>query len=184
MEIKTNKDELIMKSIDLLDISNRYNLVIRNKEFLGKWLEWVDFYKSEDVLINFSKKCIEEEYLNEKITFLIYYKDVFVGQIDLQNIISEDKKLEIGYWLGEEYNGNGIMKECVSSLLDNAFTNYKDNEVIIRVEVQNYASLNIPIKLGFEHKETKEGYLLKRGSYYDVEVYSMSRDVWMSRKRN
>lgn len=179
MIIKTKNKDIELHTVNKEDITNRYNLVIRNKIFLGRWLEWVDFYKSEEDLINFSEKCINEEREKSKFTYLIYFKNTFVGQVDIQNLINPDKPIEIGYWLGLEYNGNGIMTEAVSTMIDYVFEHYNANEVVIRAETENHSSKNVAKRLGFDFVKTLEGHFIKKGNYYDIDVFSMSREKWL-----
>lgn len=81
-----------------------------------------------------------------------------------------------GYWLGEEFWGQGIMTKVVGS-----FTDYCLNERgVVRLEASvfpyNQASMRVLEKAGFE----REGYLkkmfLKRGKYLDSVLFAKTKE--------
>lgn len=173
MKIKNTDIELRLVNLD--DLTNRYEILMKNIEFLRNWLEWTDFYKSIDDLVSFSNKCMDEEKEKIKFTYLIYYKNEFVGQIDLQNLNNEDNVVEIGYWLSKEFNNKGIMKACVNHITDYALEKLGKNEVIIKMETDNLPSKQVAINSNYEYIRTDKSYLLKRGEYYDIDVFSKKR---------
>ncbi len=81
-----------------------------------------------------------------------------------------------GYWIGEEFWGNGIMTKVVKS-----FSDYCLNERgLVRLEASvfpnNQASIKVLEKAGFE----QEGYLkkkfLKRGEYLDCILFAKTKE--------
>lgn len=84
----------------------------------------------------------------------------------------------IGYWLGEGYQGNGIMTRVAKALTDYAFTELKLNKVEIRAAVGNKKSRSIPERLGF----VNEGCIRKAEWLYDYYVdhviYGILADEW------
>ena len=39
-------DEIILKTVQLEDVENRYKVIEENRKFLKRWLEWFDFFQS------------------------------------------------------------------------------------------------------------------------------------------
>jgi RimJ/RimL family protein N-acetyltransferase/ketosteroid isomerase-like protein len=82
-------------------------------------------------------------------------------------------RVEIGYALGRQYWGQGLMREGLVALLDCAFTSMRLRRVEAEVNTRNAASAALLARLGF----TKEGLLRKRwvtkGQAEDVEVYGL-----------
>ncbi len=112
MKIVVNED-IVLASLIFDDVEERYKVIDSNREFLRKWLGWLDYYTSSKDLYDFTKTCNEKEKSNEEYVLGIYYKGSFAGCISIQKINNSNKKCEIGYWLAKEYNGNGIMtKSC------------------------------------------------------------------------
>jgi RimJ/RimL family protein N-acetyltransferase len=61
----------------------------------------------------------------------------------------KDKKAELGYWLANNYRGNGYMMEAVRLLEQELFKN-GFNKIIIRNDVLNKGSVNVAKNLGYE----------------------------------
>ena len=86
-------------------------------------------YSVEDAL-NFIKSAHSDFNSLKALHFAIEYKDmskprnnvVFVGAISLKNIDLVNKKANLGYWIGEQYWGRGIATECISLIIDYAFS--------------------------------------------------------------
>jgi ribosomal-protein-serine acetyltransferase len=72
--------------------------------YLSKWLPFVCFTLKIADTNSFIESAIECEDF-----FLIYFEDVFVGVIGLKGIDVVNSKLELGYWLKEDAQGNGIL---------------------------------------------------------------------------
>ena len=87
-------------------------------------------------------------------------------------------RAELGYVLGREHWGRGVMREAMTALLDAAFTRMGLRRIEAEVDVRNTASAALLRRLGF----TREGLLRQRwvakGRAKDVEMYGLLRDEW------
>ena len=54
-------DEIILKTVQLEDVEDRYRVIDENREFLKKWLGWLDFYEKSDDLLEYTKICQKKE---------------------------------------------------------------------------------------------------------------------------
>jgi ribosomal-protein-serine acetyltransferase len=79
----------------------------------------------------------------------IYYQGRMAGCIGLHGYDWSNKKTSIGYWLGAEYQGKGIMTSTCKAIIDYIFNELKLNRVEIRAAVSNAKSRAIPERLGF-----------------------------------
>lgn len=149
MIIKTKIDNLYLKTINTDNLGEKLNLIIENRKFLTKWLKWPNYINTEEDVLEYTKKMQIQMENNEKKVFCIYLEDAYIGQIDLQSIDVNNKSCEIGYWLGEKYNGKGYMIESVEAILNYIFNNLGFCKVYIYIDPLNYKSLSIPKKLGF-----------------------------------
>ena len=75
-------------------------------------------YKIDDAL-NFIKSSYDDFRLRKAITFAIDYKNnlqtfqLLSGTIGIKYIDYVNKKANIGYWIGKQYQGKGITTECI-----------------------------------------------------------------------
>ena len=105
--------------------------------------------------------------------FAIRNQNEFIGLIGLKSTDKVNKKTEIGYWLSEKYQKQGIMTKSVSKLCDFAFNELGINRIQIKCAVGNDPSKNIPKRLNFKFEGIeRDGELLTGNVYTDLEVYS------------
>ena len=84
--------------------------------------------------------------------FAIEYKknpeSNLVGIIGLKNICIDNKKANLGYWVGESFWGNGIASESVKLIINYAFSVLRLEEVYAYVYSQNKPSVRVLEKNG------------------------------------
>lgn len=110
------------------------------------------------------------------LQFTIRKQDKFIGLIGFKDTDRTNKKTEIGYWLSEKYQKQGIITRSVEKLCDFAFNELGLNRVQIRCAVDNQRSKNIPQRLGFKFEGVeRDGELLTGNIFTDLEIYSKLR---------
>jgi ribosomal-protein-alanine N-acetyltransferase len=87
------------------------------------------------------------------IQFAIEYKSVndslsFVGVIGLKGIDLVDRKASLGYWIGEEYWGKGIVTTAVQLVISYAFSELGLEEIYDYVFHENKPSIRVLEKNG------------------------------------
>jgi len=172
-------DNIELKPIDKGDASPIFETIDNERDYLRKWLPFVDktFSYSDSLYFVNSILSIPEEY-REPI-FSIYYEHQFAGIIGFRGTDITNHKTEIGYWLSQKYQKKGIITRSIPVLLEyvfNPFT-WNMNRVQIRCAVENYRSSAIPEKLGFRMEGIERaGELLVDDEYTDLAVYSLLRE--------
>jgi RimJ/RimL family protein N-acetyltransferase len=99
-----------------------------------------------------------------------------VGGIGL--VLKDDvfrRSAEIGYWLGEEYWGRGIVTEAVRAVTDYAFTTFGLCRVYAGVFEWNRASMRVLEKAGYEFECRMRKSVIKDGEIIDELIYAMVR---------
>jgi hypothetical protein len=79
----------------------------------------------------------------------------------------------IGYWLGEEFTGKGIMTTVVRDLIEIGRSYYALQKVDIRCATRNSRSRAIPERLGFSHEGTLRRAERVYDQWLDHEVYAL-----------
>lgn len=100
-------------------------------------------------------------------------KDVFFGACGLNNISTEHKKAEMGYWLLPPFWKMGIMKEVLPYIIHFAFDILKLHRVEASVETENTASQKLLLNLGFKHEGTLKECEWKNEKFIDLEYYGL-----------
>ncbi|WP_347272247.1 GNAT family protein [Paenibacillus sp. N3/727] len=108
----------------------------------------------------------------------IWNNNELVGSIGYLYIDRENEKTEIGYWLGKEYEGKGIIFNSVKVLIHYAFDELKLNKVEIGVATENMKSRAIPEKLGFKHEGELRDYEYINGRFLNRIIYGLKAEEW------
>jgi len=82
---------------------------------------------------------------------LVFYKGKLAGLISLSPIDKNCTKSEIGYWLGKDFEGKGLISMSFPFVLDYAKNNLSLKIVELSTSITNLRSQQLPIKFGF-HK--------------------------------
>ncbi len=81
------------------------------------------------------------------------------------------KNAELGYWLGENYWGRGIISLAIPQMLDFAFKTYDITRVYARPFGNNPASARVLEKCGFVLEATIHQNIFKNGEFLDELIY-------------
>ena len=163
-------DDVVLNPLSEKDISDIFNTLNNEREYMRVWLPFVDYTNKIDDTRSFVTSALQAEDKH----FTICYQGKLVGLIGFKDTDSVNKKTEIGYWLSQYAQGKGIMLHSVLKLIEYAFNEIGMNRVQIKVAVNNHRSKQIPEKLGFllEGVE-RDGELLVDNVYTDINVYSL-----------
>src|ERR1700679_2747795 len=85
-----------------------YALVDREREVLRQWMPWVDATKGEDDTVAFIRRVLELFATNRGFSAGIWSDGSIAGTVSLHNLDWANRRVEIGYWLGREFQGLGI----------------------------------------------------------------------------
>ncbi|MCP1133523.1 GNAT family N-acetyltransferase [Paenibacillus polysaccharolyticus] len=119
-----------------------------------------------------------EEILKDAIHLHMNFSPVrqsLTCDIDLGN-----RKAEIGYWLGQEYEGNGLITKAVNVLIEHAFEQLGLNKVEIGAATDNRRSRAIPEKLGFQREGELRDYEFLNGRFLHRVMYGLRTEEWHS----
>ena len=84
---------------------------------------------------------------------------------------------ELGYYIGEEYWGRGIMTKAVKQICEYVF----EHSDIIRIYAEpfsyNIASCRVLEKAGFQYEGTLRNNAIKNGKVLDMKMYSLLKST-------
>lgn len=84
----------------------------------------------------------------------------------------------LGYWLSEDWQGQGLMTEAVAELVRWGFDQLRLDLIEANVFVGNDASRKVLIKCGLKQCDFLPLSLLKRGRWIDKWAFRLSREEW------
>lgn len=179
MELKLQQNNILLRTFKSSEIKILYDLIDRNREHLGRWLDWVDKTKTIKDTQKFFQYESAKYKRGEGIYLGIWFETKLAGVISFHYINKTHKSAAVGYWLGKEYEGKGIMLAACKLLVDYGFKKLKLHRIDITHAEGNKRSENLIKKLGFVH----EGHLRKssivNGEFTDHEYYGILADEWI-----
>jgi RimJ/RimL family protein N-acetyltransferase len=108
--------------------------------------------------------------------FAIIVEGAAVGGIGV--VLKDDvfrRSAEIGYWLGEEFWGRGIVTEAVREVTEYAFTTFDLCRIYAGVFEWNPASMRVLEKAGYEFECRMRKSVTKDGETVDEFIYAVVR---------
>lgn len=166
-------DELVLRQIEAADAKDIFRTIDTQREYLGKWLPFVEFTREEADSETFVNSVLSVPEEKAEYVFTIRKNGEFAGLIGFKDTDKSNKKTEIGYWLSEGFQKQGIVTNAVVKLCEFAFHELDINRVQIKCAVGNVPSKNVPIRLKFKLEGVeREGELLSGHIFTDLEIYS------------
>lgn len=154
-----------------------YAAVDMNREYLKQWLPWVEVTQCPNDTQQFIRTTAMEFASRSSIVTGIWWDSSLVGTIGLHKIDWLNRRGEIGYWIVEPAQGNGLVSSCVKAMLRYAFHNLALNRVEIRCAVGNGRSCAVPERLGFCFEGISRDGQWLNGKFVDLRIYAkLARD--------
>ena len=171
-------ENVSLKLIELNDAARVFELTDQSRNYLKEWLSWIDFTESVEDTKSFIRGCLKGYADNQSLNTVIFFNGDIVGTAGFNSINWSNHTAYIGYWLGEEYQGKGIMTKVAKALTDYAINHLHLNKVEIRVATENKKSRSIPERLGYVNEGTIRQAEWLYDHYVDHVVYGVLAREW------
>lgn len=171
-------DKTVLKMLDLRDAEHLFALTIQSKNTLREWLPFIDYTRSIADSKNFILSTMKQYSDNNGFQAGIWYDGNLAGVIGFHKIDWNNKSTSIGYWLGNEYIGLGLMTKSVEAFVNHALIDLQLNRVEIRAAVENKKSRAIPERLGFQEEGCVRQAEWLYDHYVDHVIYGMLASDW------
>ena len=169
--------ELHLRLLEENDASEVFALVDANRERIGEWMPWVAGTRAVADSLAFIQTCTQDNQKGDH-QFAIIYKEKIVGLIGLVRTDLNNKSSSIGYWIGEDCQGLGLVTQSVKAVLNFGFDTMEFNRIVIRAQPANTRSCAIPERLGFSLEGIAKEAEQLNGQFVDLRIYAMLRSQW------
>ena len=174
----TVRPDVDLRLIEERHATEVFAAVNQDREYLSEWLPWVDATHTEDDTLSFIRSSLGNFASNSGFAAGIWNQGRFIGVIGTHKIDWLNRKVEIGYWIGKEFQGQGIMTDACRAAVTHLLGEMNLNRVEIHCAVKNAKSSAIPRRLGFVLEGTLRGANLLHGEYHDLLVFGMLKKDW------
>lgn len=169
-----------LRQLAITDVPDIYNAIDSQRDYLREFLPFVDDTKQIEDTHAFVNAAVNAATEQSEYTFVILSENCFAGLIGFKDLDKKNRKVEIGYWLCEQYQRQGIMTSAVYALCELAFDELQLNRIQIKCATGNMKSKRIPLRLGFTLEGIeRQGEQMYDRSYADIEVYSILRNEYV-----
>jgi len=162
-----------LETLKISMASTIFEAIDTNRDFLKKWLSFVETTKKTGHPESFVKSITNQPREQRNEVYGIWHNEIFAGLIGFNSTDWQNKKTEIGYWLIEKMQGKGIATNCTEKLVRYAFQKLKLNRIAIKTAVGNHKSAAVPKRLGFVFESVERCGEIVGAKYLDLEIYSL-----------
>ena len=177
MQIQIRKN-LYIRPQTIEDTLQIYGVIDKDRTYLREWLVWVDSLAAVEHVSLTVKEAIENAESGKSFRYGIFMDDRFIGVVEVKNINKFSDSAQIGYWLAEEWQGKGIMTDCVRALTTYCFNELDLNSVHISCADGNKKSRAVPERLNFVQEGVLQECMKYHGVFYDEVIYGIVKRNW------
>lgn len=122
---------------------------------------------------NFERKWLEKTIKNYRLkkpttyNLAILFDGIYVGNIGTHKIDYENSSLEIGYWIGKKYWGNGIASKALKLFIKELEEKFKPKRIVGYAFTFNPASKRVMEKCGFKIEGIRKYVFKGKDKFYD-----------------
>ena len=160
-----------LRLLEVSDADDLYALIDANREELSQWLPWAAGQTPADT-VEFIHGGRDQVAHNNGFQAAIVVAERIAGVIGYARIDWDNRTTALGYWLGAESQGAGLMTAAVRVLTDHALSVWELNRVEVRAAVENTRSRAIPERLGFVEEGILRGAERVGERQLDLVVYA------------
>ena len=178
MQSISASDSIDLMPLGLGDGDELFELIDRNRLYLRQWLPWLDNVTRSDDTRAFIRAAQSQVSKNNGAQLAIRFDGRIIGIIGHHQIDWRNRLMSLGYWVGQEFQGKGLVTTATRALVGHAFDEVHLNRVEIRCAVRNRKSRAIPIRLGFRQEGQLRDAEWLYDHFVDHVVYGMLKNDW------
>jgi ribosomal-protein-serine acetyltransferase len=149
-------------------------------------MSWIDSTRNvEDIRLHIGR-ALRRTMDGTEVHWGIWRHGCFAGIIGTHPIQRLDRWAEFGYWLGEEFQGNGLMTAAARAMTAHLFTEFDLHRLELHIRTNNPRSRAIAERLGFTLEGIQGQAAWSNGQFVDIACYGLLRETWdkMPESRN
>jgi ribosomal-protein-serine acetyltransferase len=167
------REDLYLQLLEERHAPEVFSLTDQDRAYLRQWLPWVDATHTVDDTLSFIRSTLEQFATNKGFVAGIWSEGRVCGIIGTHKLDLLNRKVEIGYWLGQSFQGRGIMTAACRSVVTHLFDELGLNRVTIQCARENEKSCAIPQRLGFTEEGLAREAQFLHGHFHDLRRFAM-----------
>jgi ribosomal-protein-serine acetyltransferase len=155
-----------------------FELIEANRAYLEPWLDWLASITTIEHTRLFLFDAIRFNEGGQRCTYLIVHRNQIVGFAALLKVDYKHHKAELGFWIAEKQQGQGIVSKACRKLLHYAFADLCLNRIVLKTMQSNQSSKAVAERIGLAREGQLRQAFFHQGTYRDLELYSILRKEW------
>ena len=155
-----------------------YDLIDKNRDYLQTFVPWVNANTNAQDVEDFINTCLDNTDKGTTFGYIIRIRGLFTGYMEIRwndthnHQAPENRYAHLHYFLGQRYQGFGIMTHTIMAVTSDLFTTYGVERIGIACASHNLAGLRAADYAGYTHQKTMtQGATLGDGTTIDHEYY-------------
>jgi ribosomal-protein-serine acetyltransferase len=172
-------DGLEVRTFTPDDAEESFALVDANRERLRPWMIWEPQTKTPDDTRAFILRCLASETDLEGNG--LWVDGRLAGGMGLR-VDPSDSAGEIGYWIGGEFEGRGVVSRACRRFFDFAFDELALHRVELCAATGNVRSRAVAERLGMQQEGVLRDGVNTAEGFKDLVIYGILDDEWRAHR--
>ncbi|GGA43162.1 ribosomal-protein-serine acetyltransferase [Kroppenstedtia guangzhouensis] len=177
------RDEVSLRWLEPHHGEALFRLIDASREHLRPWFPWVNSTREPKDTEEFIRGALRGVAEGREAHFGIWVDGQIAGVTGAHTIHRLNRHAEIGYWLGQDFEGKGMMTASVGVLLDYLVEEREIHRIEARCAAGNDRSRRVMERLGMRREGVlREGECLADGTCDDTLIYGILASEWKGRR--
>ncbi len=169
---------LKLRPLEESDADVMFGLIERNRAHLDPWLRWSGRVKTladaQALIQRFQQKWADGDGFHAGM----WVNSQLAGGVVCHFINRESNKSEIGYWLGADFVGQGLVTRASRAVISYLFEDENMHRIEIQCATDNIPSRAVAERLGFQQEGIKRESDWLTTRYADHYMYGLLESDW------
>jgi ribosomal-protein-serine acetyltransferase len=171
-----------LRILELRHAAEFLAFVDANRMYLSVWLGWPRRITSVDEAEQFIRRGLMR-FAEDGLPWAgIWQEGRMAGGVLFFPLEQAIRATEIGFWLGQEFAGRGLMARAARVMLGHVFDALRVNRVGLLAEVDNARSRAVAERLGFAFEGVRRQGWVNGDRLVDIAVYALLAEDWRGQK--
>jgi ribosomal-protein-serine acetyltransferase len=171
-------NSILMRSYEVDDAQELFNAVNHSRQHLHPWLDWVDKTTKPEHSLHFIQQSLHQLHTQEALALGIFNNHKIIGGVGLHHWEQPMKKAQIGYWVSKDFEGKGVITQCLIRFVDFLFEKIGLNKIEIHFIPANARSAKVAERLGCKIEGVIRQSYMRNGKPEDIVITGLLKSEW------
>ncbi len=171
-------EQVQLRSYQPEDAPELFRTIEASRQHLRPWLNWIDKHTRLEHTQHFIQYTINQLNQQDGLYVGIFKEKEVVGELCMYDWKRDVKKAQVGYWIGVQHSGKGLLHQCLIRFMDFLFEKTGLNKIEIHFVQANQRSARVAEKLGCKTEGILRQSYLRNGLLDDLIVTGILKQEW------